>query len=214
MPKTELAQRITDARTKAGLTQQQVAEALGMTQQSYQYYESRAKDIKGDVIRTLCSAFGVSASYLLGMSDEMGGAVPFHPCRRAPIVGRIAAGDPREAIEQADESQIVFNPDASDDSFYLVCAGDSMNNVVPEGMLVLVDPAKETRSGDVAAVMVNGDDATLKRVYFAGDTIVLHPESSNPVHRDRTIDATDPDAPSFRVIGPVIGLCTQPGWRA
>ena len=48
MPKTELAQRITDARTKAGLTQQQVAEALGMTQQSYQYYESRAKDIKGD----------------------------------------------------------------------------------------------------------------------------------------------------------------------
>lgn len=135
MPKTELAQRITDARTKAGLTQQQVAEALGMTQQSYQYYESRAKDIKGDVIRTLCSVFGVSASYLLGMSDEMGGAVPFHPCRRAPIVGRIAAGDPREAIEQADESQIVFNPDASDDSFYLVCAGDSMNNVVPEGML-------------------------------------------------------------------------------
>lgn len=58
MPKTELAQRITDARTKAGLTQQQVAEALGMTQQSYQYYESRAKDIKGDVIRTLCRVGG------------------------------------------------------------------------------------------------------------------------------------------------------------
>ena len=213
MTKTALAQRIIAARNKSGLSQAQVAESLGITQQAYQYYESKAKDIKGDIVRALCKTLDVSASYLLGMADTME-PDDSRPLRRAPIVGRIAAGDPREAIEQADSWQYVFNPNASDDSFYLVCAGDSMNKVIPQDMLVLIDPDKETNSGDVAAVMVNGDDATLKRVYFAGDTIVLHPESTNGSYRDRTIDKTNPDAPEFRVIGPVIALCTPPGWKA
>ena len=51
---------------------------------------------------------------------------------------------------------------------------------------------------------MNGFDSTVKTVFRVGNTIVLHPESSNPVHKDMTIDETDPDAPYFRVVGEVV----------
>lgn len=208
-----IGDRIAAQREALGLSQTELAKAVGISQPAIAYYENDERDPKASVLQKIAEVLGVSISYLLGVEDAKWLQHPGE-LRRAPIVGRIAAGDPREAIEQADSWQYVFNPNASDDSFYLVCAGDSMNKVIPQDMLVLIDPDKETNSGDVAAVMVNGDDATLKRVYFAGDTIVLHPESTNGSYRDRTIDKTNPDAPEFRVIGPVIALCTPPGWKA
>ena len=88
--------------------------------------------------------------------------------------------------------------------FFLTVSGDSMDKIMPDGSLVYFDKDAEVRSGDIVAVTVNGDDATMKRIFFAGDTIVLHPESNNPSHRDRSIDANDPDAPNVRVLGKAV----------
>lgn len=206
------------------VTQEELASVAGVTRGAVSQWEGGFSEPRMGAIQKIADHFGISKSNIIeddgmrSIDPKTGKVLPVAvgksaTIRRAPIVGRIAAGDPREAIQQADSWQYIFNPSASDDSFYLVCAGDSMNKVIPQGMLVLIDPDKEVNSGDVAAVMVNGDDATLKRVYFAGNTIVLHPESTNPAHHDRTIDSTNPEAPEFRVIGPVIGLCTAPEWR-
>ena len=89
-----------------------------------------------------------------------------------------------------------------------------MNRLFPDGSLVLIDPDADVRNGDVAVVFVNGDDATLKRVYFEGDAIRLHPESYDPEYRDRVIDASDQDAPSVRIIGKVVSYTAPDGWRA
>ena len=72
----------------------------------------------------------------------------------------------------------------------------------------------EIRDGDVGAVFVNGDDATLKRVFYDGDAVRLHPESYDSEYRDRTIDRADPDAPEFRSIGRAISYAAPDGWRA
>ena len=64
------------------------------------------------------------------------------------------------------------------DGFFLTVSGDSMDKIMPNGSLVYFDKSAEVRSGDIVAVTVNGDDATMKRIFFAGDTIVLHPSSS------------------------------------
>ena len=90
------------------------------------------------------------------------------------------------------------------DGFFLTVSGDSMDKIMPNGSLVYFDKSAEVRSGDIVAVTVNGDDATMKRIFFAGDTIVLHPESNNPSHRDRSIDASDPDAPQVRILGKAV----------
>ena len=60
--------RIAEAREKAGLTQQQAADLLGVSVQGYQYYEYGKRDPKASVVRRLCEIFGVSAAYLLGMT--------------------------------------------------------------------------------------------------------------------------------------------------
>ena len=88
-----------------------------------------------------------------------------------------------------------------------------MNRLFPEGALVLVDPDEEVRNGDVAVVFVNGDDATLKRVYFDGDAVRLLPESFDPEYRERVIDRSDPDAPLLHFVGKVVSYTAPDGWR-
>lgn len=209
----QFANNLSVARANAGLTQQEAADALGCTVQAYQNYEYGKRDIKGTTLAELADVFGCTVNYLLGLSD----AISVHPAsRRIPVLGRIAAGTPNEAIPQSDESWWLLDPTRADAGhlFYLQVSGDSMNRLFQDGTLLLIDPTEEVRNGDIGVVFVNGDDATVKRVFFAGDTVVLHPESTNPVHRDRPIDRTDPDAPEVRIVGKVVGFTSPEGWRA
>lgn len=209
--------RVAEARNLAGMTQQEAADGLGMSLQGYQYYEYGKRDLKASMIRKMCQVFGCSATYLLGMNVEPD-VIEQSPSsfRSLPLVGRIAAGTPREAIgldgETHDTPESLWRNHKH--AFWLVVAGNSMNRLFAEGTLVLIDPDEEVRNGDVAVVFVNGDDATLKRVFFEGDVIRLHPESYDPDYRDRTIDKSDPDAPSVRILGKAVSYTAPDGWRA
>lgn len=209
--------RIAEARKKAGLTQQQAADLLGVSVQGYQYYEYGKHEPKASVVRRLCEIFGVSAAYLLGMAMDDGVLLP-HPVEtvKVPIVGRIAAGTLRKAFAQSDEYQDTPRSliEGRGECFWLTVVGNSMNRLFPEGSLVLVDEGLEVRDGDVGAVFVNGYDATLKRVFFTQDGIRLHPESYDLEYRDMFIRLNDPDAPEFRPIGRVVSYTAPAGWRA
>ena len=102
----------------------------------------------------------------------------------------------------------------NEDSVWLEVSGNSMNRILPDGSLALVNRRAEVRNGDVAAVFVNGDDATIKRVFFECGVVRLHPESYDPEYRDRTIDGSDPDAPDVRIMGKVVAYSSPMGWRA
>lgn len=203
-------------RKEAGLTQAEVAERIGRSVQAYQNYEYGRRDVKGETLSKLAVALSTSTDAILGIENAPWKKKVEPATKTVPVVGRIAAGDAREAIEDATDRWYVPDPviDEHPNAFYLVASGDSMDRLIPDGAFVLIDPDAEVHSGDVAAVLVNGFDATLKRVFFAGDTIVLHPESHNPEHHDRTIDKTDPDSPLFRVIGPMIAYASPDGWKA
>ena len=217
MPTKPINYRVSEARNLAGLTQQEAADGLDMTLQGYQYYEYGKRDIKASLIKRMCSLFGCSATFLLGLDDSPAvvSSSP-SPSRQMPLVGRIAAGTPREAIYQAGETHGVPEElwQQHPNGFWLTVSGNSMNRLFAEGTLVLIDPDEEVRNGDVAVVFVNGDDATLKRVYFDGETVRLHPESYDIDYRDRVIDRSDPDAPSVRVLGKAVSYTAPDGWRA
>ena len=197
-------------------TQEWAASILGLTVQAYQPYEYGARELKPSMLRKLAPALNSTAMEILGLEDEPWVIKAKPTSKTVPVVGRIAAGCAREAIEDTSERWYVPDTTFEDHpkAFYLVVGGDSMDRIIPEGAYVLIDPEAEVHSGDVAAVLVNGFDATLKRIYFAGDTIVLHPESHNPEHHDVTIDRTNPDAPFFRVVGKAITYTAPDGWRA
>ncbi len=209
--------KIAEARIAKGWSQSELAKKIGTTQQQIARYESGENDVKSSVILKLSSALGVTVTYLLGMEDAVSFIKPKpSSCLALPVVGRIAAGTPREAIAQSGETHEV--PDTiyyeHEHAFFLVVAGNSMNRLFPEGALVLIDPDEEVRNGDVAVVFVNGDDATLKRVFFDGDTVRLVPESFDPEYRERVIDRSDPDAPLVRVVGKAVSYTAPDGWRA
>lgn len=212
--KPENTNRLAQVRDHAGMTQQQVAAAIGVTTTGYQNWEYGNTPIKATALRELAKLFGCTTDYLLNISD-IKVAVP-SAARMLPVFGSISAGTPREALTQSDVMH--ETPERlyleHERSFWLTVSGNSMNRLFPDGSLVLIDPDEEVRNGDVAVVFVNGDDATLKRVYFEGDAIRLHPESYDPEYRDRVIDSSDPDAPEVRIIGKAVSYTAPEGWRA
>lgn len=209
--------RIAAARNAKGWSQKDLAKKIGTTQQQIARYESGANDVKSSVLLKLSAALGVTVSYLLALDDDPSFvSVVSSDTVPVPVLGRIAAGTPRAAFSQSDDYHdtqrglVASHPHA----FWLVVAGNSMNRLFPEGALVLVDPDVEVHSGDVGAIFVNGDDATIKRIFFEDGTVRLHPESWDPDYRDRTIDPSDPDAPAVRVIGRAVSYTAPDGWRA
>ena len=209
--------RIAEARKMKGMSQLDLANAIGTTQQQVAKWESGKIDPRISSLKKIREALGVSLSYLLGMADDPSFvSVVSSDTVPVPVLGRIAAGTPRAAFSQSDDYHdtqrglVASHPHA----FWLVVAGNSMNRLFPEGALVLVDPDVEVHSGDVGAIFVNGDDATIKRIFFEDGTVRLHPESWDPEYRDRTIDPSDPDAPAVRVIGRAVSYTAPDGWRA
>ena len=95
-----------------------------------------------------------------------------------PLVGRIAAGQPIEAIEQP-ETISLGDFVRSKDVFVLEVRGDSMQDEhILSGDYVLVEKVKNAHNGDIVVALVEGSDATLKRFYREGDKIRLQPSNA------------------------------------
>lgn len=96
-----------------------------------------------------------------------------------PLAGRIAAGQPIEAVENPETislADFVRNKEV----FVLEVRGDSMQDEhILNGDYVLVEKAKTAHNGDIVVALVKGSDATLKRFYREGDDIRLQPSNVN-----------------------------------
>ena len=123
-----------------------------------------------------------------------------------PLLGRIAAGVPIEAIEDAEE-HIQVDPSmiqtrGSAPVFALRVTGDSMiGDGIFDGDIIFIRKQPEARKGEIVAVMVDGS-ATVKRYYREGDKLRLAP--SNPEMEDIIVDLAD--AREATVLGKVVGV--------
>jgi repressor LexA len=123
-----------------------------------------------------------------------------------PLLGRIAAGAPIEAIEEAEE-YIQVDPSmiqtrGSAPVFALRVTGDSMiGDGIFDGDIIFIRKQHEARKGEIVAVMVDGS-ATVKRYYREGDMLRLAP--SNPDMEDILVNLAD--AREAVVLGKVVGV--------
>jgi repressor LexA len=115
-----------------------------------------------------------------------------------PLMGRIAAGSPIEAVQNPETislADFVRNKDV----FVLEVRGESMQDEhILSGDYVLVEKAKTAHNGDIVVALVDGYDATLKRFYHEGNTIRLQP--SNAAMQPIIVPAASVDIQG-RVIG-------------
>jgi len=96
-----------------------------------------------------------------------------------PLRGRIAAGQPIEAVENP-ETISLADFVQSKEVYVLEVRGDSMQDEgILDGDYVLVENTKIAHNGDIVVALVNSNDATLKRLYREGDQIRLQPSNSS-----------------------------------
>jgi repressor LexA len=96
-----------------------------------------------------------------------------------PLRGRIAAGQPIQAIETS-ETISLADFVRSKEVFVLEVRGNSMQDeAILDGDYVLVEKARTAHNGDIVVALVDGSDATLKRFFHEGEMIRLQPSNAN-----------------------------------
>jgi len=121
---------------------------------------------------------------------------------RVPVLGRVPAGSPREAIELAEE-ELLLDPSLAGEGeiFSLRVKGDSMEGAhICEGDYVLVRAQETAEDGEIVVAVVDGD-ATVKRIRQRNGGIRLEP--ANPAYPPVEVPE---DALSFRIAGKVVGV--------
>ncbi len=181
--------RVRELRLAKSLSQEQLAEKIGLTKQAISQYERGERNPSMTVLDALCDFFNVSSDYLLGKDsvtlrfvgkDEID-KLESKSCVRVPVLGRVAAGIPIDAIEDVlDWEEIPEMMAATGEFFGLRIKGDSMQPRIAEGDVVIVRSQPDAESGDVVIVQVNGDHATCKRIIKHNTGISL--VSFNPVY--------------------------------
>lgn len=176
--------RIKKERERLKLTQEELGARCGTTKQTiFKYETGLVTNIPSDRLEAISNVLGVSPAYLMGWEDSNplpSNILPMLGTYKVPRLGRIACGDPILAEENIEDYDSV--PEYVKCDFTLVCKGDSMINArIFDGDIVCIKSQSEVSSGDIAAVMVGDDEATLKRVRIYPDHIVLEPE--NPLYK-------------------------------
>lgn len=122
-----------------------------------------------------------------------------------PLVGRIAAGSPIEAIEEADEYFALGEGllgRSRGDVFALTVSGESMiEDGIFDGDTIFVRKQQDARDGEIVAVMVDGE-ATVKRLFREGAQVRLQPANSSM----EPIFVRADEARETMILGPVVGV--------
>ena len=116
------------------------------------------------------------------------GATPYNPMQVAPLLGTVRAGLPMYAEENITDYLPIRQTDGAK-YFWLNVRGDSMTAAgMDDGDQILVREQPEVENGQLAVVLVNGDEATVKFFRREGDLVILTPKSFNPVHQPQIYD--------------------------
>lgn len=185
-----IGELIRDKRKYLELSQQELADKIGVSKSAISRYESGAIGNMGlDKAQALVNALNLDPLVLLGFVGLDGSElkpVDLSTAVKIPVVGSIPAGTPVEAIEDVvDYIDIPEDWVKGDAEFIgLDVKGDSMYPVMLDGDRVVIRLQPSAETGDICACYVNGYDATLKRVSLSPTSITLKPE--NPSYPPKT----------------------------
>ena len=96
-----------------------------------------------------------------------------------PLMGRIAAGRPVEALQNPETISFADFTRSSKEVFVLQVKGDSMQDeAILDGDYILVEKTSAVRNGEIVVALVDGMESTLKRIYKEGDKVRLQPSNA------------------------------------
>lgn len=202
--------RLKEFRKKARLTQAEVAELVGVNQNTYSYWENEKTKIDNATLSKLADYFNVSVDELLGrdtskMLAENFEIVDMGEMKKIPVVGSVKCGPNGLAFEDFD-GDIAVQAKFNGDVFALKCKGDSMSGIgIFEGDIAIIRKQEDVECGELAVVIVDNEEGTLKRVKKKDSVIML--ESANVNYSARVF--INEDLHRVKIIGKVIQVIKQ-----
>ena len=164
-------------REEHGMTMQEFADRSHLSKAYISMLERNRNPKSGrPPVPALDADQSVSLSYLQSRRPLSDNLIPLEPMDQVPLLGQIACGTPILAEQNVED--YVDLPQHIRADFALTCRGDSMIGAgIQDGDMVYIRQQPEVENGEIAAVMVDDEEATLKRFYFDGFTVQLVAEN-------------------------------------
>lgn len=200
-----------EMRKSVKLTQMQVADILGIKHQTISAWEKGKAKPNNKIIAKLADIYHCSVEEIMTGTPPKPKIEYVHTDRskqfmRIPVLGRIPAGIPFEAIADIEDYEDIPLADTVPGSNYfgLRIKGDSMEPEYRNNDIIILRQQNTCENGEDCAVMINGDDATFKRVKMSDKGITLLPLNSkyDPIFFTREEAVTLP----VRIIGVVLEI--------
>lgn len=189
--------RLKELRETKQLFQSDMAKFLGISTPAYSYYESGKRNMNHKTVQKLANFFNVSTDYLLGLDKK-------NDKRLLPVLGTVKAGynylAEENIIDYIEPHMNISNPD---DYFGLVVKGDSMYPYFDDGDYVVVHKTDGCfESGKICVVLINSDEATIKKVIKTDEGIELL--AFNPYYPVRKYTFKQIEDLKIQIIGVVV----------
>lgn len=184
-------EKLKSIRLNRHMSQDDLSKILGTSKQVISRYENGLTTPKIDVAVRYAKKLHLPVNFLVDNAIETlhdaelesARAAPYKPTHKIPILGRIPAGAPMYADENID-GYTYTELNGGAEYFALRVQGDSMNAArIHDGDLLIVRRQSFVDNGQIAVVLVDGEDATVKIFSHDGDMITLLPQSHNPAHK-------------------------------
>ncbi len=189
---------IRELRKQKDLSQSELAALCNVHQTAVSQWENGRTSPDNESLKILAGVLGVSVGTLIG-GEDIGSTV------LVPVLGYVRAGIPMEAVEDIlDYEEISADMASRGEYFGLKIKGDSMFPLFQAGDTVIVRRQPDAESGEIAVVLVNGNDATVKKLIKKDTSIVL--VSENSAYEPMIFTKPEIEALPVTVIGKVVEL--------
>lgn len=200
----EIYERIKLRRKEIGLSAETVAEKLGVSPATiYRYEKNDIKKFPTDILEPLAKVLQTTPAFLLGIDNE--NKSKSKTAIKVPVLGLVRAGIPMDAVEYIIDYEEISEEMARQGEFFgLQIKGDSMEPKISDGDVVIVRKQSNIENGEIAIILVNGDEATIKKVQKFNGGINLIP--SNPAYDVMTFTNEQIEKLPVRILGKVVEL--------
>lgn len=204
-------------RENAGISQEELANALGISKSTVGMYEQgKRMPNTNTVLKKIAAYFGVTIDYLVGYmpcgetseAHDLFNRFNIRPVTRRnyPILGKISCGEP--LMRENECETIIEESDKINADFCLTALGDSMINArIFDGDTVFIHRQEIVENGEIAAIIVNDNEITLKRFFYypKQHQVVLQPE--NPSYRPMVF--MNDELSHIRVLGKAVAFMSN-----
>lgn len=191
--------RIKFLREEFNMTQQELADKLNGAKSTVAMYEKGDRKPSLEILVKLSEIFDCSIDYILCKTDTRNAIINV---ARIPILGTVKAGYDWLAEENVVDYITLKETIPNINEYYaLKITGQSMLPLLSEGDLVIVHDQDDVESGQTAVILINGEEATVKKVIKTNDGIELH--AMNPYYPVKKFTYEDMKNIPVKIIGRV-----------